>query len=56
MEERLQYLLHRLSILGYRDYEIDNIVKSASNSRAEMVETLERFERLGQQYQHNYNK
>ena len=56
MEERLRYLMRRLALLGYRDYEIDNIVKSASNSRVERIETLERFAQLGQQYLHNYNK
>ena len=56
MEERLQFLLRRLALLGYHDYEIDNIVKSASASCAERVERLEHFEHLGQQYLHNYNK
>ena len=56
MEERLQYLLRRLALLGYHAYEIDNIVRSAPNSGAERVKTLEHFEQLGRQYLHNYNK
>ena len=56
MEERLQYLMRRLIMLGYSDYEIDKIVMSAAAGCAEMVETLEYFEQLGQQYLHNYNK
>ena len=56
MEQRLQYLVQRLSFLGYRPHEINNIVKSAPNGDVELVGKLERYEQLGLQYLHNYSQ
>lgn len=56
MEQRLQYLVQRLSFLGYRPHEINNIVKSAPNDGVGLVGELERYEQLGLQYLHNYSQ
>lgn len=56
MEQRLQHLVQRLSLLGYRSHEINYIVKSAPNSEAELVGQLERYEQLGLQYLNNYSQ
>ena len=56
MEQRLQYLVQRLSFLGYRPHEISNIVKSAPNDGVGLVGELERYEQLGLQYLHNYSQ
>lgn len=56
MEQRLQHLVHRLSLLGYRSHEINNIVKSSAGGDAELIGNLERYEQLGLQYLHNYSQ
>ena len=56
MEQRLQYLMQRLSFLGYRPHEINNIVKSAPSDCVGLVGELERYEQLGLQYLHNYSQ
>jgi len=56
MEQRLQNLVQRLSYLGYRPHEINNIVKSEPNSDVELIGKLERYEQLGLQYLHNYSQ
>lgn len=55
MEQRLQYLLQRLAFLGYQPYEINHIVKSAP-SRVGLIGQLERYEKLGLHYLHNYSQ
>jgi len=56
MEQRLQHLVQRLSLLGYRPHEINNIVKSSAGGNTELVGQLERYEQLGLQYLHNYSQ
>ena len=56
MEQRLQHLVQRLTVIGYRPHEISNIVKSTAGSNVEMVGQLERYEQLGLQYLHNYSQ
>ncbi|MBP2667643.1 MAG: hypothetical protein H6Q76_2623 [Firmicutes bacterium] len=56
MEQRLQHLVQRLSLLGYRPHEINNIVKSSAGGDTELVGQLERYEQLGLQYLHNYSQ
>lgn len=55
MEQRLQDLLRRLSFLGYRPHEINHIVKSVG-SGSDLIGQLERYEKLGLQYLHNYSQ
>jgi len=56
MDQRLKHLVQRLSFLGYRSHEIKNIVKSSAGSDAELIGQLERYEKLGLQYLHNYSQ
>jgi hypothetical protein len=56
MEQRLQHLVQRLGFLGYRSYEINNIVKSSADGEAELIGQLERYEKLGLQYLYNYSQ
>lgn len=56
MEQRLQHLVQRLSLIGYRSHEIKNIVKSSAGGDAELIGQLERYEKLGLQYLHNYSQ
>jgi hypothetical protein len=56
MEQRLQHLVQRLSLIGYRSHEINNIVKSSAGGDAELIGQLERYEQLGLQYLHNYSQ
>ena len=56
MEQRLQHLVRRLALIGYRPHEIKHIVKSASSDKATLVGQLERYERLGLHYLNNYSQ
>ena len=56
MEQKFQYLMQRLSQLGYRPHEISNIVKSSIGGKAELVGQLERYEQLGIDYLQNYSQ
>ena len=56
MEQRLQDLVRRLSLIGYRPHEINHIVKSSSGNPAKTVGQLERYEKLGLNYLHNYSQ
>ena len=56
MEQRLQHLVHRLSLLGYRSHEINNIVKSTVGGQPELIGQLERYEQLGLDYLQNYSQ
>ncbi|NMC32131.1 MAG: hypothetical protein GYA36_06690 [Veillonellaceae bacterium] len=56
MEQRFQHLVRRLTILGYRQNEINNIVKSTVGGTAELIGQLERYERLGLDYLQNYSQ
>lgn len=56
MEKKFQYLMQRLSQLGYRPHEISNIVKSSIGGKAELVGQLERYEQLGIDYLQNYSQ
>lgn len=53
MEQRLQFLMRRLSLLGYRPKEINDIMKSAGG---DPVSQLEHYERLGVHYLQNYSQ
>jgi hypothetical protein len=56
MDKRMQDLLHRLTLIGYRSHEIKSIVRSAVGSNADPVGQLERYERLGLHYINNYSQ
>ena len=56
MEQRFQNLVRRLTLLGYRPHEINNIVKSTVGGTAELIGQLERYERLGLDYLQNYSQ
>ncbi len=56
MEQRLQHLVQRLTVIGYRPHEINSIVKSSAGSNVELIGHLERYEQLGLQYLHNYSQ
>ena len=56
MEQKSQYLMQRLSQLGYRPHEINNIVQSSIGGKAELVGQLERYEQLGLDYLQNYSQ
>lgn len=56
MENRLQHLLRRLALLGYRPHEINRIVHSANGSDTELVGHLERYTQLGLHYVNNYSQ
>ena len=56
MEQKRQYLVQRLTLLGYRPHEINNIVKSSSGGKAELIGQLERYEQLGLDYLQNYSQ
>ncbi len=56
MDQRLQHLVKRLAFIGYRPHEISNIVQSAASSNTELLGQLERYEKLGLQYLHNYSQ
>ena len=55
MENRLQHLLRRLALLGYRPHEINCIVH-ATSGEAELVGQLERYTQLGLHYINNYSQ
>ena len=56
MEQKFQYLMQRLSQLGYRPHEINNIVKSTVGGQPELIGQLERYEQLGLDYLQNYSQ
>ena len=56
MEQKRQYLVQRLTLLGYRPHEISNIVKSSNGGKAELIGQLERYEQLGLDYLQNYSQ
>ena len=56
MEQRLQHLVRRLAFIGYRQHEINHIVKSSTSDKTALVGQLERYEQLGLQYLNNYSQ
>lgn len=55
MEQRAQQLLKRLAVLGYHSYEISRILQEANSSHG-MIETLEKYEQLGSNFNRIYSK
>ena len=56
MEQRLQHLVQRLTVIGYRPHEINSIVRSSVGSNVELIRHLERYEQLGLQYLQDYSQ
>lgn len=56
MESELHKLLVRLSLIGYRNNEINRIALSAGESANELLEQLARYEQLGLDYINNYSQ
>lgn len=56
MENRLQNLLRRLALLGYRPHEINRIVRSANGNDTDLVGHLERYAQLGLHFVNNYSR
>ena len=65
-EDRISQLCKKLTHLGYYQYQITNIIKAAIGTndlaqagypeRAKIVDVLERYTQLGQEYLVSYSK
>lgn len=66
MEQRLKELLRRLTFLGYRSFEIRNIIREATGNcdfalmsktqHKQVIRHLERYEQLGLNFLQAYSK